>query len=80
MLIEDPDKSHPLKTVYAEEVFVVATVTVQPIKSTDPVAEVAETTRLFIFKPSMVQPVVMVNVPVSVVFLPTNSRVVKTVY
>ena len=69
----DEDKSHPLKTVYADDVFVVDVVTVQPIISTEPVAEVAEMTRLFIFRPSMVHPLVIVKVPDSVVFLPTNS-------
>ena len=76
----DEDKSHALNTVYALEVFVAAVVTVHPIKSTDPVVLSAEITRLVIFRPSMVQPLVMVNVPLSVVFLPTNSCVVKTVY
>ena len=80
MLNVDVDKSHPLNTVYALDVFVVAVVTVQPMISTVPVVSSAETTRLFIFRPSMVQPLVIVNVPLSVVFLPTNSCVVKTVY
>jgi len=79
MLNVDEDKSHPLNTVYADDVFVVAVATVQPIISTEPVAEVALITRLVIFRPSMVQPLLIVKVPERVVFLPTNSCVVSTV-
>ena len=74
------DKSHPLKTVYADDVFVADVVTVQPTISTEPFAEVPEITRLVIFRPSTEQPVARVKVPVSVVLLPINSCVVKTVY
>ena len=80
MLNVAEDKSHPLNTVYADDVFVTAVVTVQPIKSTDPFAEVPEITRLVIFRPSIVQPLLIVKVPERVVFLPINSCVVKTVY
>ena len=73
------DKSQSLRTVYADDVFVTAVVTVQPIKSTVPVAAVALITRLDTFRPSMVQPFARVRVPVRVVFLPTCSCVVNTV-
>ena len=80
MLSVDEDKSQPLKFVYAVDVFVVAVVTVQPIISTEPFAEVPEITRFVIFRPSMVHPFVTVTVPEIVVFLPINSCEVKTVY